>query len=44
MNKILVVDDQESRELLREVVVWAANGYSPHAVASRWAAREVLAP
>jgi CheY-like chemotaxis protein len=41
MNKILVVDDdQESRELLCEVL--EANGYAPHAVADGVAAREVL--
>lgn len=41
MNKILVVDDdQESRELLCEVL--EANGYAPHAVANALAAREVL--
>ena len=41
MNKILVVDDdQESRELLCEVL--EANGYAPHAVADGIAAREVL--
>ncbi len=41
MNKILVVDDdQESRELLCEVL--EANGYAPLAVADGTAAREVL--
>jgi len=41
MNKILVVDDdQESRELLCEVL--EANGYAPCAVADGLAAREVL--
>jgi len=41
MNKILVVDDdQESRELLCEVL--EANGYTPLAVADGTAAREVL--
>lgn len=41
MNKILVVDDdQESRELLCEVL--EANGYAPHAVPDGLAAREVL--
>ncbi|MFZ0961217.1 MAG: response regulator [Terriglobia bacterium] len=41
MNKILVVDDdQESRELLCEVL--EANGYAPHAVADGLTAREVL--
>jgi CheY-like chemotaxis protein len=41
VNKILVVDDdQESRELLCEVL--EANGYAPCAVADGLAAREVL--
>jgi CheY-like chemotaxis protein len=41
MDKILIVDDdQESRELLCEVL--EANGYAPHAVADGVAAREVL--
>ena len=41
MDKILVVDDdQESRELLCEVL--AANGYAPYAVADGVAARQVL--
>src|SRR5271169_2308815 len=41
MDKILVVDDdQESRELLCEVL--EANGYAPFAVANGRAARELL--
>ena len=41
MDKILIVDDdQESRELLCEVL--EANGYAPRAVADGIAAREVL--